>query len=307
MAKRYPKTLLKFERWFRTEEQCHRYLVQLRWPKGFLCPQCGHKQAWKSDRRILRCGKCRRDASVTAGTIFQDSHIPLRLWFRAIWWITNQKSGVSALGLQRLLGLGSYKTAWGCLHKLRRAMVRPGRELLAGTVEVDETYVGGLSRDNSSRRTKACVLVAAEVRGSSIGRIRLQQIPDDNEPHIVKGVRKVIAPGSKLVTDGAWAYRALLPYGYQHQRTIQGDRSRRDLDKMQPLPRVHRIASLLKRWLLGTYQGRVSGKKLDHYLEEFAFRFNRRFSEQRGMLFYRLVQQCVIVAPVSYKSLIGSI
>jgi hypothetical protein len=183
-------------------------------------------------------------------------------------------------------------------------MVRSGRELLSGAVEVDETYIGGLSRDNSSRRTKACVLVGAEVRGVAIGRIRLRRITDDSEPHIVNGVRQLIAPGSKLITDGLWAYRALVPYGYEHDRTIQGDRSRRQLDQLQLLPRVHRVCSLLKRWLLGTYQGRVSGRKLDHYLEEFCFRFNRRFSEQRGMLFYRLVQQCAGTAPVQYKQLI---
>jgi ISXO2-like transposase domain/Transposase zinc-ribbon domain len=305
MSKKYPETLLEFERWFRTEEDCRDYVVKLRWPDGFRCLRCGHGQAWAGSRRILRCGKCRKDNYVTAGTIFQDSHLPLRLWFRAIWWSTNQKSGVSALGLQRLLGLGSYRTAWSCLHKLRRAMVRPGRELLSGTVEVDEVYVGGLKRDNSSHRAKACVLVAAEVRGKAIGRIRLQRIPDAREPHIVMGVRRTVAPGSKLVTDGAWAYKALIPHGYQHDREVQGDRSRRELDQMRPLPRVHRVASLLKRWLLGTYQGRVSGEKLDHYLEEFSFRFNRRHSEARGMLFYRLVQQCVNIAPVDYAAIIA--
>ena len=305
MPKKYPETLLEFERWFRTEDDCRDYVVKLRWPEGFQCSRCGHGQAWERGRRILRCGRCRKDTYVTAGTIFQDSHLPLRLWFRAIWWFTNQKGGVSALGLQRLLGLGSYRTAWVCLHKLRRAMVRPGRDLLSGTVEVDEVYVGGLQRDNSSRRAKACVLVAAEVRGKVVGRIRLQRIPDDSEPNIVKGVRRVVAPGSRLVTDGAWAYRALVPYGYQHDRVVQGDKSRRELDLMRPLPKVHRVAALLKRWLLGTYQGRASGEKIDHYLEEFCFRFNRRHSEQRGMLFYRLVQQCVDVAPTDYAAIIA--
>lgn len=215
-----------------------------------------------------------------------------------MWWITNQKSGVSALGLQRLLGLGSYRTAWSCLHKLRRAMVRPGRELLSGTVEVDEVYVGGLSRDNSSRRTKNCVLVAAEVRGKAMGRIRLERIVDDTEPHIVKGVHRAVAPGSRLITDGAWAYRALVADGYRHERMVQGDRKRRDLDQMQPLPRVHRVASLLKRWVLGTYQGRISAHKMDHYLQEFTYRFNRRGFEKRGLLFHRLVEQSASLLPI---------
>jgi len=303
MTKKFPKTLLEFERWFRTEEDCRTYLVRLRWPKGFCCAHCDHKQAWIRKRGSLRCGKCRKEMSVTSGTIFQDSKIPLRLWFRAIWWITNQKSGVSALGLQRLLGMGSYRTAWICLHKLRRAMVRPGRELLSGKVEVDEIYIGGLKRDDSSRRRKSCVLVSAEVRGKGVGRIRLQQIPDDQEQHIVKGVRQAVASGSSLITDGAWAYKALIPYGYRHERWVQGNRRRRELDQMNPLPRVHRVASLLKRWLLGTYQGRISESQLNHYLEEFAFRFNRRLSEKRGMLFYRLVQQSLDVPPASYKSI----
>lgn len=215
-----------------------------------------------------------------------------------MWWITNQKSGVSALGLQRLLGLGSYRTAWKCLHKLRRAMIRPGRDLLSGTVEVDEVYVGGLSRDNSSRRTKNCVLVAAEVRGAAIGRIRLERIADATQPNIVKGVHSNVAPGSKLITDGAWAYQALVADGYRHERMVQGDRKRRELDQMKPLPRVHRVASLLKRWVLGTYQGRVSTSKMNHYLQEFTYRFNRRGFEKRGLLFHRLAQQCVSTLPV---------
>lgn len=296
MELKHPKTLMEFERWFRTEEDCRQYLVRLRWPGGFRCPACGHSSAWRRGRGSLRCVKCRKDISVKAGTIFHDSHLSLRLWFRAIWWITNQKNGVSALGVQRLLGLGSYRTAWSCLHKLRRAMVRPGREPLAGMVEVDEVYVGGVSRDKISRRTKSCVLVAAEVRGTAMGRIRLERIADDTEAQIVNGVRRCVAPGSKLITDGAWAYRALIPHGYSHQRIIQA-RTRRDLDHMNPLPRVHRVASLLKRWLLGTYQGRITGRKMDQYLNEFAYRFNRRGFEKRGLLFHRLVQQCILTGP----------
>ena len=197
---------------------------------------------------------------MTAGTIFQDSRLPLRIWFRIAWAITNQKSGVNALGLQRLIGLGSYETAWACLHKFRRAMSRSGRELLSGSVEVDEAYVGGHNRRSKSRHDKICVMIAAEIRGKHIGRIRLQRIPDDRESSIVAGIRCVVAPGSELVTDGAHAYKALIPFGYRHYRTVLDGKG-----KQAPavaLPRVHRIASLLKRWFLGTYQGEFLNLKL---------------------------------------------
>src|SRR4030043_243029 len=139
----YPRTLMEFEQRFSSETACRDYIYQLRWPDGFSCPQCHHKECWRTERGLYHCAKCHYQASVTAGTIFQDTKKPLPLWFRAMWYITNQKHGVSALGLQRALGLGSYRTAWTLLHKLRYAMVRPGRDRLSGTVEVDETYIGG--------------------------------------------------------------------------------------------------------------------------------------------------------------------
>lgn len=230
--------------------------------------------------------------------------MPLRVWFRAAWAITNQKTGVNALGLQRLLGLGSYRTAWACLHKFRQVMTRSGRDRLSGSVEVDETYVGGVARGTSSRRTKICVLVAAEIRGKDIGRIRLQKIPDDSEPSIKAGVKEVVALGAQLVTDGAHAYKALIPHGYRHNRTVLDGKGKQAASAV--LPRVHRVASLLKRWLLGTYQGRVSGQHLDHYLDEYTFRFNRRHSRQRGMLFYRLIQQSVATPPKPYRKLVAA-
>lgn len=143
MAEDYPRTLLEFEDRFATEQACRDYLIQLRWSHGFVCPRCAAGTAWAATRGRLVCGGCRHQTSVTAGTIFQDTRKPLRLWFRAMWYVTSQKNGASAMGLQRVLGLGSYLTAWTWLHKLRRAMVRPGRDRLSGRVEVDETYVGG--------------------------------------------------------------------------------------------------------------------------------------------------------------------
>ena len=134
---------MEFEPRFSTEQACHAYLAQLRWPHGFVCPRCQASSARTATRRCWICRACRHQTTATAGTIFQDSRKPLTLWFRAVWWVAAQKNGASALGLQRILGLGQYSTALHWLHKLRRAMVRPGRERLSGSVEVDEIYVGG--------------------------------------------------------------------------------------------------------------------------------------------------------------------
>lgn len=238
-------------------------------------------------------------SSVTAGTIFQDSHMSLRLWFRAIWWFTNQKSGISALGMQRALGIGSYRTAWTCLHKLRRAMIRPNRELLAGTVEVDETLVGGRRKGSPGRTVgaKAVVLVAVERRKSGAGRVRFKQIPFASGERMVQFVKQSVAPGSTICTDGLPAYIGVLePHGYIHEPGSGSD----------VLPHLHRVSALLKRWLLGIYQGRVSREQLDHYLDEYAFRFNRRMSASRGKLFYRLVQQAVSIEPTPYANLVKS-
>ena len=253
-------------------------------------------------RRLWLCVACRAQVSVAAGTIFQDSKLPLTVWFRAMWQVTSQKNGMSALGLQRVLGLGSYKTAWALLHKLRRAMVRPGRERLGGVVEVDETYWGGEEEDVRGRRTvdKALIAVAAEADGRAIGRIRLRHIPDTSRATLHGFIAQVIEPGSTVVTDGLQAYRDLK--GYVHDRSVQ---KRRPADAEHLLPRVHRVASLLKRWLLGTHQGAIAHEHLDDYLDEFTFRFNRRKSASRGKLFYRLAQQAVQVEPAPFESLIN--
>jgi transposase-like protein len=240
---------------------------------------------------------------VTSGTIFQDSHLPLTLWFRAAWWVTSQKSGASALGLQRVLGLGSYETAWACLHKLRRAMVRPGRDRLSGEVEVDETFVGGVEPGGGRRHIgkKALVVIAAEVRGKGLGRIRMRRVPDGSEESLLPFVKQAVAPGGTVVTDGLQTYRSLPQWGYVHDRRIilgSGELA------TALLPGVHRVASLLKRWLLGTHQGAVSREHLDDYLDEFTFRFNRRTSRHRGMLFHRLLEQAVVVGPTPYAGMV---
>jgi transposase-like protein len=177
MSEEYPRTLIELERRFVSEEACAEYLTGLRWPDGWVCPRCAGVKAWQVRRDRWRCAKCRYEMSVTAGTIFQDSHLPLTIWFRAMWQVTSQKNGISALGLQRVLGLGSYKTVWAMLHKLRRAMVRPGRERLSGSVEADETYLGGLEEGVRGRQTESKALpVRYSAQASSLTKRRSSSI-----------------------------------------------------------------------------------------------------------------------------------
>jgi transposase-like protein len=299
MTEDYPRTLMELERRFASEDACRQYLFQLRWPEGFVCPRCGAGQAWPMTRGRWLCAACRYQAPVTAGTLFQDSHLPLTIWFRAMWYVTGQKTGVSALGLQRVLGLGSYKTAWALLHKLRRAMIRPGRDRLHGTVEVDETYWGAEEAGVVGRWTeaKALLIVAAEAEGPGTGRIRMRRLPALTRAQAHKFIAAAIEPGSVVRTDGLNIYDGLA--GYVHDRQVQ----RQQPAGIHLLPRVHRVVSLLKRWLLGTHQGAIGHAHLDYYLDEFTFRFNRRKSASRGKLFYRLAQQAVQVDPVPFVSL----
>jgi transposase-like protein len=296
----YPRTLLELERRFSSDAVCRQYLFALRWPQGFVCSRCGGRKAWQMKGGLWLCAQCRHQSSVTAGTVFQDSHLPLTVWFRAIWHLTSQKNGISALGLQRALGLGSYKTAWAMLHKLRRAMVRPGRERLHGTVEVDEAYWGGEEEGVVGRQTeeKALLGVAAEKDGQGIGRIRLRCLSDLSGASLHGFIAEAIEPGSTVQTDGLNAYLGL--QGYLHDRRVQ----RRQPKGEHLLPRVHRVVSLLKRWLLGTHQGAIAHEHLADYLNEFTFRFNRRKSASRGKLFYRLAQQAVQVGPAPFESLV---
>lgn len=299
----YPRTLQEFDVWFSSEARCLEYLQRLRWPQGFDCPACGGGKAWSTARGQLRCAGCQRQTSPIAGTLFEGTRKPLRTWFQAMWYVTNQKLGVSALGLQRGLGLSSYRTAWIWLHKLRRAMVRPGRDRLGGEIEVDETYVGGVTpgKPGRSRGSKALVVIAAQADGKGIGRIRMRQIADASSDSLLPFVQEAIDPGSTVITDGWEAYEGLKNLHYRHKaRIISGSGKTASV----LLPRVHRVASLLKRWLLGTHQGAVSREHLDFYLDEFTFRFNRRRARARGLLFYRLVQQALLVDPVPYHRLI---
>jgi transposase-like protein len=243
--------------WFRDEAACRDYVWRLRWPAGFVCPHCGAAgEAWIMSDDLMRCRSCRRRTSLTAGTIFEGTRKPLRTWFMAMWFVTSQKNGVSALGLQRVLGLGSYETAWTWLHKLRRAMVRPGRDCLAGAIEVDETYVGGPEEGKRGRQTetKAIVAVAAENSGRGIGRIRLRRVKDLSADSLLPFVQGAVVPVSVVHTDGWSGYSGLAAAGYQHEVTvISGGRD----PAHEVMPRVHR-PSPLKRWLIGTHQGGIS-------------------------------------------------
>ena len=279
---------------FSTEAACRQYLVEVRWSDGFKCPRCSHAEAWKLGRGILKCKKCKRDISVTAGTVFQGRHLPLRIWFQALWSVVSQKQGVSALGLSRLLGIRRQMTGWQLLKKIRTAMVRVGREQLSGLVEVDEVFLGGVKPGKRGRGAlgKVLVLVAVEDKGESgIGRIRIEIISDASSATLKTAIKKMVEPGSKIRTEQWRGYTQMALDGYEHivikRQSLQpGD---------DPTPLVHRVASLLKRWLLGTHHGRVEETHLAAYLDEFIFRFNRRKSGSRGKLFYRLVQGMVRV------------
>jgi transposase-like protein len=305
MVEDYPKTILEMEQRFATDDACRDYLFQLRWPTGFVCPRCGATSAWPASRGRFICRSCRHQTSVTAGTIFENTRKPLTLWFCAIWFVTGQKNGASAANIQQILGLASYQTAWTWLHKLRRAMVRPGRDKLSGIVEVDETFVGGEDpKDGTWIEQKAIVVVGAEEDGRGIGRIRLKTVPAATRTSLHQFVKNSIEPGSVVHTDGWQAYNGIDKLGYEHKRTVlMREKEKNAASKL--LPRVHRVASLLKRWLLGTHQGAVSVEHLDYYLDEFTFRFNRRTSRSRGKLFYRLLQQAVEIPPTTYRSMIG--
>ena len=271
-----------------------------------MCPACGCvDQPYRSSRGRLMCKDCGHQCTVTAGTIFEKTRTPLRVWLAAAWYLTSQKQGVNALGLQRVLGLGSYQTAWTMLHRFRRAMVRPGRERLHGEVEVDETYLAITDRQSPLSATgrknntaKTLIVIAVEMlQPKGFGRIRLRCISDDSADSVIPFVQEVIKPGTKVRTDGSAAYRTLPDLGYDHQRTVMLGAT---IPAHVSMPGVHRVAALIKRWILGTHHGSVQPEHLDAYLDEFAFRFNRRTSSSRGMLFYRLLQQSVITSPVTY-------
>ena len=290
----YPVTYQQLLKWFPDDLACLDYLATLRWPQGFICPGCGWHEFWRTGRGLWMCRGCERKTSVTAGTIFHRTRTPLSTWFAAIWFVTSQKNGMSALGLQRVLGFGSYETAWAWLHKLRRAMVRPDRDLLRGIVEVDETMIGGVSPGRSGPSDKVAVMIAVEHNDARrLGRLRMAVADRPGSLDLVEFAASVIEPGSTIRTDGARMLRRLNDLGYIDEATDGYSAA----DKASVLPGVHLVASLLKRWLIGTLHYRVEVQQLPYYLDEYTFRFNRRTSKSRGLLFYRLLQQAVHTDP----------
>ena len=249
---------------------------------------------------LLRCKACDYKCSITSGTVFEGTRKSLVLWFRTIWWVCSQKGGCSAKTVQGVFEFGSYQTAWAWLHKLRRAMVRPGRDRLSGVVEADETYVGGKKKPGKRGRGaagKVLVGIAVEDKGDEgIGRVRLGILRDASSESLTDFARERIELGSTIRSDDWGGYGAMVSAGYRRQVVNKND-----------LKLAHLVASLLKRWLLGTHQGAVSREHLAYYLDEYTFRFNRRSSTHRGKLFYRLLQNAMQVEAVPYKQIVRNV
>lgn len=308
----YPSSLIQFLDWFQTDEDCARYLAKLRWDEGFSCPRCGPGDCWLTARGLYVCSACQKNVSVLAGTIFEKTRLPLLTWFRAIWFVTTSKGGMSAKELQRELGC-SYHAAWLMLHKMRIAMKRPGRDesKLTGDIEVDESYLGGPSPGGKRGRGaegKVIIAIAVERLGVNpqtgrwkFGRARIETIPDTTGKTLKDFVSRNCESGAAIFTDGLNSYRGLDRMGYVHQATAV---SQGTDPAHVALPGVHRVASLLKRWLLGTHHGGWGAQHAQSYLDEWVFRFNRRNSKARGLLFYRLLQNAVIMPKTTYAMIV---
>ena len=307
---RYPKSLGEFQAWFRTDADCLDYLEWLRWPGGFVCPSCGQSGGWRLGDGRFMCIGCGSRTSVMAGTIFDRTRTPLTVWFSVCWLFATGKDGISALSLKRTLEIGSYQTVWAILHRLRSVLIRPDRERLCGKVEVDETYIGGKEFGLSGGRAKGkkiLTCIAIEVlEPKGFGRCRIAPVADASCESLVPFVLANVEPGATVITDAWQGYRRLEKNGYIHSRHSQRAALARGEDPGELLPGVHRIASLAKRWLLGTHQGAVDSAHLPSYLDEFVFRFNRRRSRSRGMLFYRVLELAVAHGPVRYQDLVMS-
>jgi transposase-like protein len=299
----YPASTGEFLAWFPADADCLDYLQWLRWPDGFVCPDCGHAGGWRLADGRFWCAGCGRRTSVTAGTIFDRTRTPLTVWFNTCWLFATQKDGVSALSLHRTLEIGSYQTAWAMLHRLRSVLVRPGRERLSGTVEVDETFIGGEEpglRGGRQKGKKSLVGVAIERhQPKGFGRCRMAILPDASAASLRAFLVNHVEEGATVVTDGWLAYRQATEGLYTHEHHVApGSQA------AKVLPGVHRVASLAKRWLLGTHQGSVDEAHLPSYLDEFVFRFNRRGSRSRGLVFFRLLELAIGHDPIRYQDLV---
>jgi transposase-like protein len=298
-----PGSLPAFAARFPDEAACARWLFEKRWPEGFRCPGCGHDHGWELDRirLLVECARCHRQTSVTAGTVLHRSHLPLRLWFLAAWLVATHKNGISARQLWLQLGLGSYKTAWLLLRKLRQAMVDPEREPLAGLVEVDETSLPFRTKDEPvaakpgrSHEGKLLIAGAVEIKGKAPGRVRLAVIEDYAAKSLGSFVKAAVAIGSTVVSDGWSGYATLKDV--KHDPKVVGPMAAHVV-----LPWIHRVFANAKRWGLGVYHG-LRRKHLQAYLDEFAFRFNRRHTPAAA--FERLLGLALTHQPATYQMLI---
>jgi transposase-like protein len=303
-----PRDLPTFLERFGTDEACRACLVRARWPEGFRCGGCGHAQAYSHKKRLIEeCTGCGKQHSILAGTIFEQTKTGLARWFLAIYLVTSSKGGISAMELQRQMGFGSYGTAWAWLHKIRRAMVVPGRQPLGHRVEADETLVGGARPGKPGRGAAGKTVVAGAVesrrgqsRGRRLGRLRLQAVRDASASSLVGFLDQNVLRTALVATDGWSGYRGLEAEGYAHEpiplARSWGDAALR-------LPAIHLVFGLAKRWLLGTHHGAVSAKHLQTYLDEYVFRFNRRTAKSIAHRFARLIEQAVLTQPTTYRAL----
>ena len=301
IEEKYPKNFQEFLSQFPDERSCWQYLIDIRWPDGYVCSCCYCDRYWLTSKHKIHCSQCEKEFSITSGTIFQDSKKSLLLWFHIIWWVVAQKTGVSATNMRDFMGFGSNETAWYWLHKLRRAMVRQGREKLSGIVEVDEAYIGGkesgTGKQGRGAEEKSLVVIATECIGRKIGRVRFKIISDASTENLLPFVEDNIEEGSEIITDGWPGYTFLSKkkdYKYT-EKVISGSGK----EAHELLPHIHLVISLLKRWINGTHQGKMTPKYLEYYLDEFAFRFNRKMSTYRGKLFFRLIEQAVTTPPIT--------
>ena len=300
----FPKSEIEFDKRFSNIDTCYAYLFQNIWPDGFSCRACGHTEYWLSAKHIYICTRCEHRHSLTAGTIMDSSKKPITYWFKAMWWFTTRKSGLNAVNLRELLGLGSYGTAWCWLQKLRRCTIRKDREKLSGRIEVDEFYIGGKVSGKRGRGAyhKTAVVAAVERDGENrkIGRIRLKVIPDCSSASLHGFIDEHIEPGSTIVTDDWRSYDSIEKERYTHiQRS-----STRTADKESVLYGVHLVATLIKRLIRSTHQCRFEPKYLQNYLDEYVFRFNRRKSANIGKKFMRIVQQAVATKKITLDQIV---
>jgi hypothetical protein len=289
----FPKTATEFEERFATEEDCRAYWIEARWGGEPACARCGSKRLWTiRDCTTFECAECGHQTSLTSGTVLEKTRKPLKMWFRAIFEISTRRTGISAKDLQRIMGFGCYETAWTWLHKLRAAMVRPNPEPLGPFAQVDETLVGGKGSPN-----KELVLVAAEVNG----RVRLAHAETNDEGTLKSFADSQIAPDAQVATDGHAGYNSHSLGERSHEAIVQTKAERRKTDALQG---CHWTTSLLKRWLLGTHAGAVRPKHLQAYLDEFAFRHNRRKTNGVGRIAARVIEQLVVRGPLPMRRII---